>query len=240
MSFLGYPSSTGGSAGYAASDRVATPPEIWRPLFTESALFLPNSYFPSDHSNLYPRPMAEPSNGKIESLGLKPLGTSASGDAAASRVGSVFANFGQMYKIEPTVLDMWCDALRSSKKEGRRNKRAPALLWLLSFPADAEEGMKRQFEIGCGNERRKQKKKKKNIKGKKSKKKGGRKASNSADSTPGFVNGTRFVKLVFTDMLPMVIQHTNCTIPRHVRALLANVCQLFINRPNPVWTRLAG
>jgi hypothetical protein len=206
---------------------VATPPEIWRPLFTESALFLPNSYFPSDHSNLYPRPMAEPSSGKIESLGLKPLGTSASGDAGASRVGAVFANFGQMYKIEPRVLDMWCDALRSSKREGRRNKRAAALLWLLSFPADAEEGMRRQFGIACGNERRKQNKKKKYSKGKKSKKKGGKKANRTADSNPGYVNGTRFVKLVFTDMLPMVISSPqNRTIPSLIRGFRACVGQL--------------
>jgi hypothetical protein len=115
LTWLGYPATSGGTAELLASDPVASPPEM-RSLFTETLLFLPTSYFLADHAHLYPLPassrhiaprLADRRNAlQCHQTEVQEDGT---GDGAClDGDGAVLANFGQMYKIQPGVLDIWC------------------------------------------------------------------------------------------------------------------------------------
>lgn len=94
------------------SDRVSTPPET-RHLYTERIVMLPNSYFVNDHRQLYPRPFAHSDSRKEQGL---PEG------------GVVFGNFGQLYKVEPLLFDVWSNILKATPN---------STLWLLKFPKEA-------------------------------------------------------------------------------------------------------
>lgn len=111
-SYLGYPSTSGGLDDILISDRVSTPPET-RHLYTERIVNLPHSYFVNDHRQLYPRPFA--SSPQRAEYGLPQ-------DAV------VLGNFGQLYKVEPGLFDVWTNIVKATPN---------ATLWLLKFPKEA-------------------------------------------------------------------------------------------------------
>lgn len=143
LSFLGYPATSGGTAQMVVGDGVAAPPEL-SSLFTERLLLLPGSYFLSDHPALYPRPQGTAD----ESEALRCRGgeerTPAGGRCVAlpGQGEVVLANFGQMYKIQPDLLDAWCRALATNEK---------GVLWLLRFPESAVAGIEREFSARCSS-----------------------------------------------------------------------------------------
>ena len=118
INWLGYPSSSGGLTMYALVDKTTAPPEL-SVLYTEKLVWLPHSYFISDHRNLYPRRVIAVGEEKPtrESLGLPERGT-------------VLCNFGQLYKVDARVFALWVRLLTAV--DG-------AVLWLLSFPPDATD-----------------------------------------------------------------------------------------------------
>ena len=118
VSYLGYPSTSGGVDDILVSDRVSSPPET-RHLYTERLLMLPHSYFVNDHRQLYPRPFQE-----YERT-----------DYGLAEDSVVLCNFGQLYKVQPNLFDAWARIIKKSPK---------ALLWLLKFPKEAVRRLEQQ------------------------------------------------------------------------------------------------
>ena len=94
------------------SDRISTPPET-RHLYTERIVMLPHSYFVNDHRQLYPRPFAHIPTRKEHGLRER---------------GVIYGNFGQLYKVEPKLFDVWTKIVIATPN---------ATLWLLKFPKEA-------------------------------------------------------------------------------------------------------
>jgi len=118
-SYLGYPSTSGGLDQLLVSDRMSTPPET-RHLYTEKLVFLPHSYFVNDHRQLYPRPFVH-------------IATRIEHGLPEDRV--IFGNFGQLYKVEPKLFDVWAQIV----------KRTPnGTLWALKFPKEAVKRLEQQ------------------------------------------------------------------------------------------------
>eukprot|EP00871_Galdieria_phlegrea_P001991 jgi/Galph1/2793/GphlegSOOS_G1452.1 len=138
VAFMGFPGSLGASyIEYMISDIVASPPEFVQKCHTETLLYHPHTYFVSDHKQSSPRqPLMYTSvagttnaNAKIplqltrERYGL-PKSIHNGGDCTV-----LFANFNQLYKLDPSTLDVWCNIIR----------RVPgSKIWLLRFPVAAE------------------------------------------------------------------------------------------------------
>ena len=119
-SYLGYPSTSGGLDDLLVSDRVSTPPET-RHLYTERLVNLPHSYFVNDHRQLYPRPFtSSPSRA----------------DHGLPASGVVLGNFGQLYKVEPKLFDVWVNIVKATPN---------ATLWLLKFPKEAVK----RLQVAC-------------------------------------------------------------------------------------------
>jgi len=111
-SFLGYPSTSGNLDDSIISDQWVTPPET-KDLYTEKMVYLPHSYFVNDHKQLYPRPFKSEVQRKDHGL-------------MDSNV--VLGNFGQLYKVEPRLFDVWSNIIR---------RVSNSTLWLLKFPEEA-------------------------------------------------------------------------------------------------------
>ncbi|EME31449.1 Probable UDP-N-acetylglucosamine--peptide N-acetylglucosaminyltransferase SEC [Galdieria sulphuraria] len=134
VAFMGFAGSLGASyIEYMISDIVASPPEFVPECHTEVMLYHPHTYFVSDHKQSSPREprIISKSNSGIsgeiiltrESYGL-PKSVYEGGDCTV-----LFANFNQLYKLDPSTLNIWCNIL----------KRVPgSKIWLLRFPPAAE------------------------------------------------------------------------------------------------------
>ena len=117
LAFLGFPATSGGAADYIGADARAAPPEI-RAHFAERLFVMPHSYICNDYRRLHPRPLAPAADdgAQVPCGGRGGGGRGGGGrrcfvDAAGQpHRGAVLANFGQMYKIEPALLDAWCAA----------------------------------------------------------------------------------------------------------------------------------
>ena len=83
-------------------------------------MLLPHSYFVNDHRQLYPRPFSQTPTRREHGLPEK---------------GVIFGNFGQLYKVEPKLFDVWAEIV----------KRTPnASMWLLKFPKEAVPRLEQQ------------------------------------------------------------------------------------------------
>lgn len=90
---------------------------------------LPHSYFVNDHRQLYPRPFAHVATRKEHGLRDE---------------GVIFGNFGQLYKVEPKLFDVWAKIVRATPN---------ATLWLLKFPKEAVTRLEQQASArGLGAE----------------------------------------------------------------------------------------
>lgn len=125
VSLCGFPNTMGADyIDYLVTDKTASPPE-YKKYYSEKLLYMPNSYFVNDHAQstlglLKQRPTRE-------EIGLP-------------RDKFVFANFNQLYKIDPDTFKIWMRIL----------KRVPnSVLWLLRFPASGEANILKHA-ASCG------------------------------------------------------------------------------------------
>jgi len=101
---------------------VTTPSRAHQEAFTEKLLFMPHSYFVNDHRQSLPDVDDHSLRPSRESLGLP-------------TDKFIFANFNQLYKIDPEIFDVWVSILR----------RVPdTVLWLLRFPPVGELNILRE------------------------------------------------------------------------------------------------
>jgi predicted O-linked N-acetylglucosamine transferase (SPINDLY family) len=117
VSYLGYPGTMGASyIDYLIADRIVIP-DYQRQHYSESVVFLPDSYFVNDSR----RAIAETKFSR-EQLGLPPS-------------GFVFCCFNTTAKISPEMFDCWMRIL----------KRVPdSVLWLLRSSPKATENLKNE------------------------------------------------------------------------------------------------
>ncbi|EKX55322.1 hypothetical protein GUITHDRAFT_131550 [Guillardia theta CCMP2712] len=128
----------GGAAGRLScfpSDKIATPPELTTS-FTEKLLFVSPSYLVNDHKRLFPRPFPR----VADEDGMLRCGNKTCLTGGGGERKMVLANFGQMYKIDPSLFLLWCDILRED---------ADTILWLLEFPPVASKRIRRRFLSTC-------------------------------------------------------------------------------------------
>ena len=157
VSFLGFPSSSGGIHDYFASDPIVSPPDIYQStrnqqqtaaagttngIRAERLLLLPRSYIISSYTERDPHPesrttLTEP----LQVLnGYQPPASPTVDTLEITRRNSalrlpedqfVFCSFGQLYKITPAMLDTWANALRSVPN---------SVLWVLRHPSAGKAG----------------------------------------------------------------------------------------------------
>jgi len=128
-SYMGFCGSMGAKfIQYMVADMVACPPAA-QSLYSEKLVYMPHSYFVNDHKQ---------SNAEV--LGF--TAGSAPDDISRAALGIpedkiVLCNFNQLYKIDPDILDVWCELLKKLPK---------AVLWLLRFPKAGEAGIRREVQ----------------------------------------------------------------------------------------------
>lgn len=121
MVFMGYCGTMGANyIHYMVADNIVVPPHL-REFYQEKILAMPHSYFVNDHRQ---------SARHIVERNL--FSTVSRSQYGISEDKFVFANFNQLYKIDPETFDCWMRIL----------KRVPnSVLWLLRFPPAGEENI---------------------------------------------------------------------------------------------------
>ena len=105
---------------YLITDAVATPVDLCAQ-YTEKLIFMPHSYFVTDHAQSHPVDVRPEDLVDRDALGLP-----------TDRF--VYACFNQLYKIDAAIFDVWMGLLQCNPR---------AVLWLLRFPAAAERVLRR-------------------------------------------------------------------------------------------------
>jgi protein O-GlcNAc transferase len=108
---------------YIITDEVSSPPEWIDRIYSEKAIYMPHSYFVNDYaqSSLYVF-NSQRSNRRMYGLPEDKF---------------IFANFNQLYKLDPATYTVWMNIL----------KRVPnSVLWLLEYPIDAKENLEKEAE----------------------------------------------------------------------------------------------
>lgn len=116
VQYLGYCGTMGADyVDYMIADHTVIPREF-QPYYTEKIIAMPHSYFVNDHRH-----------SSRDVLHLKDMPSRS--QYGISEDAFVFCNFNQLYKIDPTIFDVWMNIL----------KRVPnSVLWLLRFPPPGE------------------------------------------------------------------------------------------------------
>jgi protein O-GlcNAc transferase len=124
VSFMGFCSSMGADyIDYIITDKIASPPEVIDRLYTEKGIFMPHSYFANDYKQSC-RYVFDSDRPTRKQYGLP-------------EDKFIFANFNQMYKIDPKTFSIWMNIL----------KRVPdSVLWLLEYPADARPNLQKEAQ----------------------------------------------------------------------------------------------
>lgn len=124
VSYMGFCGTMGADyIDYFIVDKTVVP-SVVRQYYTEKLIYMPHSYFVNDHRQSA-RDVLDPSK----------LPTRAK--YGISKEMFVFANFNQIYKIDPCTFRAWMSIL----------KRTPnSILWLLRFPASGETNIKMAAE----------------------------------------------------------------------------------------------
>lgn len=124
MSLLGFCGTLGAPyMDYLVADNTCIPPHL-RTYYSEKILALPHCYMVTDHKQsargaVHPDPSTLPTRAQY---GLP-------------EDKFVFCNFSQLYKITPEVFGAWVRVLKRVEN---------SVLWLLRFPAAAEEHLRRR------------------------------------------------------------------------------------------------
>jgi protein O-GlcNAc transferase len=110
---------------HVLTDRIVIPPDL-RHAHTEHVVYFPNTFFASDYPQAFPELLESP---------IPTAPTRA--EAGLPEDAFVFANFNQLYKIDPATFAMWMRILQ----------RVPgSVLWLLRTPPAAVENLQREAE----------------------------------------------------------------------------------------------
>lgn len=116
VAYLGYPGTTGADfIDYIVTDRIVTPPDTQRH-YDEQFAYLPHSY-------------------QINSARPKTDRRPTRADCKLPPDGFVFCCFNGLYKIDPTLFDLWMRLL---------HQIPGSVLWLLDGPADTLRNLRRE------------------------------------------------------------------------------------------------
>lgn len=121
ISYMGYCGSTGADfIDYIVTDEISSPREFIDKIYTEKAIYMPHSYFVNDYM-------------QSSKYALEPVSRRSWREYYGLPTDKfIFANFNQLYKIDPTTYTVWMNIL----------KRVPnSILWLLEYPLDAKENL---------------------------------------------------------------------------------------------------
>ncbi|GJN21085.1 hypothetical protein PR202_gb08533 [Eleusine coracana subsp. coracana] len=116
VSYMGFPGTTGAAyIDYLVTDEFVSP-TCYAHIYSEKLVHLPHCYFVNDYKQ------------KNQDC-LSPVCPHKRSDYGLPEDKFIFACFNQLYKMDPEILDAWCNIL----------KRVPnSALWLLRFPAAGE------------------------------------------------------------------------------------------------------
>ena len=134
IAYMGFPGTMGASfMNYLITDVIASPPDTAH-LYTEHLIYMPHTYFVTDHRQSFR---------SVHDSSLLPKRHDLFPHLSSDTI--IFANFNQMYKIDPHIFDIWMSILR---------KIPNSVLWLLRFPPAAEPNLLREAETrGIPNHR---------------------------------------------------------------------------------------
>jgi predicted O-linked N-acetylglucosamine transferase (SPINDLY family) len=119
VNYLGYPGTMGAQyVDYLIADQFIVPTEHFEN-YSESIVWLPHCYQPTDNSRQRPKAPSRKECGLPEK-------------------GIVFCCFNQTYKINPGIFDIWCSLLKNVPE---------SVLWLLSSHPDAEHNLRHEAEL---------------------------------------------------------------------------------------------
>ena len=132
ISYMGFCSTMGAKfIDYFVGDKVVIP-EKYTSFYQEKIIWMPHSYFVNDYQQSMTFILDETKRPKRSLYGL-PENT------------FIYANFNQLYKIDPITFDVWMSIL----------KRVPnSVLWLLRFPPEGEFNIKKEAAKRGINENR--------------------------------------------------------------------------------------
>uniref|UniRef100_A0A7S3JYI0 protein O-GlcNAc transferase n=1 Tax=Aureoumbra lagunensis TaxID=44058 RepID=A0A7S3JYI0_9STRA len=126
VSYMGFCGTLGASyVQYIIADNTVIPKKA-NIYFSEYIIRLPHSYFVNDHAQSAKYMLEEEEDFAVKDVTRAKYGV-------PSSVTFIFANFNQLYKIDPDIFDVWCRILK--RVEG-------SILWLLRFPPAGEENIR--------------------------------------------------------------------------------------------------
>eukprot|EP00003_Mantamonas_plastica_P030528 TRINITY_DN7627_c0_g1_i1.p1 TRINITY_DN7627_c0_g1~~TRINITY_DN7627_c0_g1_i1.p1 ORF type:complete len:894 (-),score=218.68 TRINITY_DN7627_c0_g1_i1:3-2303(-) len=138
VNYLGYPASTGADYfDYILSDPRAIDP-IYQRYYSEHFALMPNSYQVTEHKLSYPWSellnISDPSildqiDRELEHPVLQQHIQSVRKEYGLPQDAIVYADFNQLFKIDPTTWEIWMDILKNVPN---------SVLWLLKSPSQAE------------------------------------------------------------------------------------------------------
>lgn len=120
VSYMGFCGTTGAPhMDYFIVDESVVPRSL-RQHYTEALVFMPHCYFVNDHK-------------QSAQIVLNPAMRPTRAQYGLPEDKFLFANFNQLYKVEPRTFAVWCRILRALPK---------AALWLLRFPPAGEDNIR--------------------------------------------------------------------------------------------------
>eukprot|EP01022_Parablepharisma_sp_SALTPOND_P000956 TRINITY_DN105330_c2_g1_i1.p1 TRINITY_DN105330_c2_g1~~TRINITY_DN105330_c2_g1_i1.p1 ORF type:complete len:692 (-),score=45.05 TRINITY_DN105330_c2_g1_i1:51-2126(-) len=122
ISYMGFCSTMGAKyMHYFVGDKTVIPEE-YTDIYEEKIIWMPHSYFVNDYMQSMRFVLDETKRPKRADYGLP-------------EDKFIFANFNQIYKIDPDTFDVWMNIL----------KRVPnSILWLLRFPPEGEANIRKE------------------------------------------------------------------------------------------------
>ena len=141
MHYMGFPGPmVADYMDYCIGDRIAVPEKLLEDVFTEKLLYLPNSYFVTDHKQQLPIQypfymqeeqwqMHEINRNKLRKLCFPNLPSST----------LILGSFNQLYKLSPDNLECWIRILQKTKN---------TVIWMLDFPRLGAINIK-EFVLNC-------------------------------------------------------------------------------------------
>jgi len=122
ISYMGFCSTMGAKyIHYFVGDKTVIP-ECYTNIYEEKIIWMPHSYFVNDYAQSMKFVLTESNRPKRSDYNLP-------------ENVFIYANFNQIYKIDPEIFEVWMNIL----------KRVPnSIIWLLRFPPEGEENIRKE------------------------------------------------------------------------------------------------